>query len=47
MTVHAGSTVVIQGDASELIKAALVQHDAGLPGKVVSGAKRAQQTRNL
>lgn len=50
-TVHAGSTVVIQGDASEktvaLIQAALAQHDAALPGKVVSVVKRAQQTRNL
>lgn len=51
MTVHAGSTVVIQGDASEktvaLIRAALVQHDAALPGKVVAAVKLAKQTRNL
>lgn len=50
VTVHGGS-VVIQGDASEktvaLIQAALAQHDAALPGKVVSAVKRAQQTRNL
>lgn len=46
-----GSTVVIQGDASEktvaLIMAALQQHDATLPTKVVSAVMDAKKRRVL
>jgi hypothetical protein len=46
-----GATVVIQGDASEktvaLIKAALQQHDAALPSKVVAAVTDARKRRQL
>ncbi|MCB1393248.1 phage tail tape measure C-terminal domain-containing protein [Nitrobacter sp.] len=46
-----GSTVVIQGDASEktvaLIRSALQQHDATLPGKVIAAVTDARNRRAL
>lgn len=46
-----GSTVVIQGDASEktvaLINQALARHDAELPSKVINTVRKAQQGRSL
>ncbi|QPF83938.1 hypothetical protein IC762_30495 [Bradyrhizobium genosp. L] len=51
VNVNAGSTVVIQGDASDktvaLIKAALAQHDATLPGRIVSTVRDAKARRVL
>ncbi|MBH5387038.1 hypothetical protein [Bradyrhizobium diversitatis] len=50
VTVHSGS-VVIQGDASEktvaLIKAAMAQQNAELPGRVVDAVRRARSGRSL
>jgi hypothetical protein len=46
-----GATVIIQGDASEktvaLIKAALAQHDAAMPSKVVAAVRDAKPRRLL
>ena len=46
-----GSTVIVQGDASEktigLIKQALTQYDSTLPAKVVGTVRDAQKRRAL